>query len=79
MKRMIRASENSEASSDREQLDEQLDELLRNMKDDFDFILSGFEKLQRSDSLTDCRDALSIAQQLYNTLQESISTISEKF
>ena len=66
-------------SPNREELNDQLDDLQSNLKDDFDFILSRFEKLQRSEFDQDCRDAIEIAKQLSNTLQKFISTISEKF
>lgn len=53
-------------------------ETIRNMKDDFDFILSGIEKLDRS-SAEDSRIGLEIAEKLTNGMQEIISDISERF
>lgn len=55
-----------------------LAETIRNMKDDFEFILSGIEKLDRS-SAEDSRIGLEIAEKLTDGMQEIISDISERF
>ncbi len=57
---------------------EAIQETIRNLKDDFDFILSGVEKLDRS-SAEDSRVGLEIAEKLSNNMQEIISDISERF
>ena len=57
---------------------EVLVETIRNMKDDFDFILSGIEKLDRSGS-EDSKIAIEIADKLVANMQEIISDISERF
>ena len=48
------------------------------MKDDFDFILSGIEKLDRS-SAEDSRIGLEIAERLSASMHEIISDISDRF
>lgn len=56
---------------------EALQDTLRNMKEDFDFIVQGLEKLDRS-SAEDSRIALEIAEKFLGSLQETISAISER-
>lgn len=58
--------------------DDVLTETIRNLKDDFDFILSGIEKLDRS-SAEDSRIGLEIAERLSSSMQEIISDISDRF
>lgn len=72
----IESSTDITAASDSE--NEALEEQMRNLKDDFDFILSGLEKLDRS-SAEDSRIALEIAEKFSSALQETISAISERF
>lgn len=69
MKRYVRSSEDQ---------NEKLVETLRNLKDDFDFIISGLEKLDRS-SAEDSRISLEIAEKFYTQMQEIVSDISERF
>ena len=57
---------------------EALEELMRNLKDDFDFIMSGLDKLERS-SAEDSRVALEIAEKYSACQQETIASISERF
>lgn len=57
---------------------EALQDTLRNMKEDFDFIVSGLEKLERS-SAEDSRMALEIAEKFLSSMQDTISAISERF
>lgn len=56
---------------------EALQDVLRNMNEDFDFIVQGLEKLDRSGA-EDSRIALEIAEKFSGSLQETISAISER-
>lgn len=58
--------------------DDAFQEAQRNLKDDFDFILSGLDKLDRS-SAEDSRMALEIAENLSANMQGIISDISDRF
>lgn len=55
-----------------------LQDTLRTLKDDFEYILSGIEKLDRS-SAEDSRMGLEIAEKLSAQMQEIISDISDRF
>lgn len=57
---------------------EALEDAMSSLKDDFDFILQGLEKLERS-SAEDSRMGLEIAERLSGDLQEIISAISDRF
>lgn len=57
---------------------EELMELMKDIKDDFDFILSGLEKLERSNR-EDYQSALEIARNMYTNMQDTIASISERF
>ena len=54
---------------------EQLDELMDSVEDDFDYAISGIEKLQRSGNMS---AAMEQAQRLSNALQSVISEISNE-
>lgn len=70
MKRLIQSSEEIE--------NEALDLLLRNLKDDFDYLISGLEKLERS-SVNDSNVALEIAESFSEDIQHTIAKISDRF
>ncbi len=70
MKRYIRSAE--------EPKNEALDIAMGNLKDDFDFIIQGLEKLERS-SAEDSRIALEIAEGFSASMQDTIAAISERF
>lgn len=72
MKRMIRCSSAIRAA---EETDDRLDEALSNLKDDFDYIVSGLEKLGRAGA-NSTNDALAIAETLSNNLQGIIDNIA---
>lgn len=57
---------------------EALDDAMRDLKDDFDFIIQGLEKLERS-SAEDSRIGLEIAEKFSAKIQETIAEISERF
>ena len=54
---------------------EQLDELMDSVEDDFDYAISGIEKLQRSGNMS---AAMEQAQRLSTALQSVIGAISEE-
>lgn len=67
MKRSITAANDSG--------DSKLMELTGGLKDDFDFILSGFEKLDRIGA-TESNEGLMIAEELSDAMQSAIAQIS---
>ena len=73
MKRMIRSSSAIRAAEDT--TDDRLDTALSNLKDDFDYIVSGLEKLGRAGA-NSTNDALAIAETLSNNLQGIIDNIA---
>lgn len=68
VRRNITAAETSENSK--------LADMMSSLKDDFDYILSGFEKLDRTGA-TESNEGLVIAEGLSDTLQDVISQISD--
>lgn len=56
---------------------EKLMDTIDALKDDFDFIVSGLEKLDRTGA-SESNDALIIAESLGDSLQNTISQISDK-
>lgn len=69
MKRAIRAADTAE--------DTRLDDAVSDLEDDFDYILSGLDKLGRSGA-TGINDGLVIAEKLQSTLQAVIKQIADK-
>lgn len=57
---------------------EALEDAMSNLKDDFDFIMQGLEKLERT-SAEDSRIALEIAEGFSASIQDTIAAISERF
>ena len=76
MKRFVHSNESIEAAE--EPKNEALELLLNNLKDDFDFLISGLEKLERS-SAEDSRMALEIAESFSEDMQKTIAKISDRF
>lgn len=72
----VESSTSVTAASESE--NEALVEQLRNLKDDFDFVISGIEKLDRS-SAENSKIALEISKKFSDAVQETISAISERF
>lgn len=60
-----------------EDTDDRLPSAIDDLNDDFDYIISGLEKLGR-DGATGTNDALVIAESLSNALQSAISNIADK-
>lgn len=76
MKRVIRSSLNSKPiKAADENVDTRLDDALSDLKDDFDYALSGLEKLGR-DGVNSSNDALAIAETLSNSIQSTIDQIA---
>nr|DAE87783.1 MAG TPA: hypothetical protein [Caudoviricetes sp.] len=76
MKRVIRSSLNSKPiKAADENVDTRLDDALSDLKDDFDYALSGLEKLGR-DGANSSNDALAIAETLSNSIQSTIDQIA---
>lgn len=73
MKRMIRSSSTIRAAEDT--TDDRLDTAISNLKDDFDYIVSGLEKLGRAGA-NSTNDALAIAETLSNDMQSTIDQIA---
>lgn len=73
MKRMIRSSSAIRAAEDT--TDDRLDTALSDLKDDFDYIISGLEKLGRAGA-NSTNDALAIAETLSNNIQDTIDQIA---
>lgn len=68
MKRRIYSAENN---------DNIFDDALSNLKDDFDYVVSGLEKLGRSGANAS-QDALAIIENISNDLSASISDIADR-
>ena len=76
MKRVIRSSLNSKPiKAADENVDTRLDDALSDLKDDFDYALSGLDKLGR-DGANSSNDALAIAETLSNSIQSTIDQIA---
>ena len=76
MKRIIKSSQYIQSADDAK--NEKLQETISNLEDDFDFILAGLDKLDRT-SAEDSRMALEIAEKFYANMQDVVSAISERF
>lgn len=68
MKRRVYSAENN---------DNIFDDALSNLKDDFDYVVSGLEKLGRSGANAS-QDALAIIENISNDLSASISDIADR-
>lgn len=79
MKRVIRSSlqavRNTVNAAEGETMDDRLDQALSDLKDDFDYAISGLEKLGR-DGANSSNDALAIAETLSNSIQSTIDQIA---
>lgn len=79
MKRVIRSSvedvRRSIKAAEGETMDDRLDQALSDLKDDFDYAISGLEKLGR-DGANSSNDALAIAETLSNSIQSTIDQIA---
>lgn len=79
MKKVIRSSvqdaRKSIKAAEGETVDDRLDQALSDLKDDFDYALSGLEKLGR-DGANSSNDALAIAETLSNSIQSTIDQIA---
>lgn len=79
MKRVIRSSveavRRSVKAAENETMDDRLDQALSDLKDDFDYAISGLEKLGR-DGANSSNDALAIAETLSNSIQSTIDQIA---
>lgn len=79
MKRVIRSSveavRKSVKAAESETMDDRLDQALSDLKDDFDYVISGLEKLGR-DGANSSNDALAIAETLSNSIQSTIDQIA---
>lgn len=79
MKRVIRSSvediRRSIKAAEGETVDDRLDQALSDLKDDFDYAISGLEKLGR-DGANSSNDALAIAETLSNSIQSTIDQIA---
>lgn len=79
MKRVIRSSlqaaRNPVNAAEGETIDDRLDQSLSDLKDDFDYAVSGLEKLGR-DGANSSNDALAIAETLSNSIQSTIDQIA---
>lgn len=73
MKKMIRQDIN--AASDTDAGNEKLSAAIDGLKDDFDYFISGLEKLDRTGAEASSQ-ALIIAERLSSSLQENIAEIS---
>lgn len=71
----ITAAEDDDAAPTK---DEQFDELLSSIKDDYDLLLSGIDKLRRNGAST-FSEGYNIAKQLSDNLNELISAVGERF
>lgn len=60
-----------------DEIDDKLEEMLTSLKDDFDYIIAGIEKLGRSGANT-ANDAKMISEDLEAIFQDTISTIANK-
>lgn len=79
MKKVIRSSveavRRSVKAAENETMDDRLDQALSDLKDDFDYAVSGLEKLGR-DGANSSNDALAIAETLSNSIQSTIDQIA---
>lgn len=79
MKKVIRSSvedvRRSIKAAEGETVDDRLDQALSDLKDDFDYAISGLEKLGR-DGANASNDALAIAETLSNSIQATIDQIA---
>lgn len=79
MKKVIRSSveavRRSVKAAENETMDDRLDQALSDLKDDFDYAISGLEKLGR-DGANSSNDALAIAETLSNSIQSTIDQIA---
>lgn len=79
MKRVIRSSvevvRKSVKAAENETMDDRLDQALSDLKDDFDYAISGLEKLGRSGANAG-NQAMAIAETLSNNIQQSIDQIA---
>lgn len=75
MKRVIRASLQRNVSAADESTDTRLDDALDALKDDFDYAVSGLEKLGR-DGANSTNDALAIVENLNANIQSVIDQIA---
>lgn len=79
MKKVIRSSveavRKSVKAAENETIDDRLDQALSDLKDDFDYAISGLEKLGR-DGANSSNDALAIAETLGNSIQSTIDQIA---
>lgn len=79
MKKVIRSSveafRKSVKAAENETMDDRLDQALSDLKDDFDYAISGLEKLGR-DGANSSNDALAIAETLSNSIQSTIDQIA---
>lgn len=76
MKRVIRSSLNSKPiKAADENADTRLDDALSDLKDDFDYAVSGLEKLGR-DGANASNSALAIAETLSNNIQSTLDQIA---
>lgn len=79
MKRVIRSSlqaaRNPVNAAEGETMDDRLDQALSDLKDDFDYAVSGLKKLGR-DGANSSNDALAIAETLSNSIQSTIDQIA---
>ena len=60
------------------QVDDQLSDMLDEIEDDFDYIISGIEKLARMGG-TQAKEAKALAANLSSNLESTISQIADKF
>lgn len=74
MKRLIRNCNNSDIMS-AEEISDSLKDKLDNIKDDFDYLMSGIEKLGRSGANMS-KEAEIIAENLASDIQDSISEVA---
>ena len=79
MKRVIRSSvspvREPVRAAEGDTMDDRLDQALSDLKDDFDYAISGLEKLGR-DGANSSNDALAIAETLSNSIQSTIDQIA---
>lgn len=79
MKRVVRSSvealRKSVKAAEGDTMDDRLDQALSDLKDDFDYAISGLEKLGR-DGANSSNDALAIAETLSNSIQSTIDQIA---
>ena len=74
MKRLIRSCNTSDIMS-AEDISDSLKEKINNIKDDFDYLMSGIEKLGRSGANMS-KEAEIIAENLSSSIQDSINDVA---